>query len=193
MSEIKKLEDVNHWRQLVKTNWLRGADLDPNNDIILTVKSMEYTNPGKNQGIDESILVIKWVEPDFKNYGTTTVENLKALSSVYGTDDPNKWAAGQKLALYQKVITSFGETAPAVRIRATAPAFVTPDQIEYINDALKKTESDTARFLSVFKIAKVDDMSAKAFNKAKQMLAAKVAKLESAEKELAEKEGSTDE
>lgn len=176
MSDIKTLKDAKHWRQLVTSNWLRGADLDPNGDVILTVKSMEYTNPGANKGINESILVIKWVEADYKPYGTTTVENLKALESVYGSEDPNNWIAGQKLALYQKVVKSFGETGPAVRIRTVAPQFVSEDQVLEIEELIVASGSDRAKFLGWAKVAKIEDMPIKTFNKAKQALMAKAAK-----------------
>lgn len=171
MAEIKKLADAAHWRQLVTSNWLRGADLDPNQDVVLTVKSMEYTKPG--DGIDDALLVIRWEEAGWKPYGTQTVENLKALAAVYGTDDPNKWAAGQKLALYPKNIKAFGETAPAVRIRPTAPSFVTEEQVMELEELLSKSGRDRAKFLAWAKIAKMDDMTSAAYNKAKQILSAK--------------------
>jgi len=176
MSEIKTIKDATHWRQLVTSNWLRGADLDENQDVILTVKSIEYSNPGKNSGIDELLLIIKWVEPNWKPYGTQTVENLKALGKVYGSDNPNDWKAGQKLALYQKVIRAFGETGPAVRIRETPPKFVSEDQVLELEALLSESGSDRARFLGWAKIAKLEDMQLSSYNKAKQILSAKKAK-----------------
>lgn len=176
MSEIKTLKDATHWKQLVKSNWLRGADLDPNRDVVLTVKSLDYTAPGKNEGIEDTILVIKWVESGWKPYGTTTVENLKALASVYGSDNPNDWKPGQKLALYPKIVKAFGETAPAVRIRAEAPQFVSEDQVMELEDLLVQSGSDRAKFLAWAKIERLEDMQAKQFAKAKQILSAKMSK-----------------
>ena len=174
MSEIKTIKDATHWKQLVKSNWLRGADLDPNADVILTVKSIEYGKPGNNTGIDETVLTIKWVEQGWKPYGTTTVENLKALAGVYGSDNPNDWNAGQKLALYPKMVKAFGETAPAVRIRPTAPQFVNDDQVMELEELLVKSGSDKAKFLAWAKIERLEDMQAKQFAKAKQILSAKL-------------------
>lgn len=176
MSEIKKIQDATHWKQLVKSNWLRGADLDPNADVILTVKSIDYTKPDSNTGIDDTVLIIKWNEAGWKPYGTTTVENLKALASVYGSDNPNDWKAGQKLALYPKVVKAFGETAPAVRIRATAPQFVNEEQITELTKLLDESKSDRVKFLAWAKIERLEDMQSKQFAKAKQILSAKVSK-----------------
>jgi hypothetical protein len=176
MSEVKTIKDATHWKQLVKSNWLRGADLDPNADVILTVKSIDYTKPDVNTGIDDTVLVIKWVEQGWKPYGTTTVENLKALASVYGSDNPNDWKTGQKLALYPKVVKAFGETAPAVRIRTTAPQFVSAEQIDELNKLIDESKSDRAKFLVWARIEQLEDMQFKQFAKAKQILSAKVVK-----------------
>jgi len=168
MSEINSLKDVQHWRQLVKSKWLRGADLDPNRDTIATIKSIEYTkSPG--EGIDDPLVVIKFMEP-MKPYGTQTVENLRALAAVYGTDDPNKWTPGQKIALYSKNVTAFGETAPAVRIRHEAPQFITAEQVMEIEDLLAKGGKDRAKFLAWARVGRLEDVDAKTYRKARQML-----------------------
>ena len=154
MDNQKTLAEVEHWKQLVESNWLRGVDLSTERDVILTVASVEFRKAGN--GIDEMLYVIKWVEPGWKSYGTSTVENLKALEKVYGTANPNKWTAGQKVALYPKVVTAFGKTDFAVRIRDKAPVMLTPDQIDELDALIVKQGTDTKR---LFKWAGCDDLN----------------------------------
>ena len=154
MDNQKTLAEVEHWKQLVESNWLRGVDLSTERDVILTVASVEFRKAGN--GIDEMLYVIKWVEPGWKSYGTSTVENLKALEKVYGTANPNKWTAGQKVALYPKVVTAFGKTDFAVLIRDKAPVMLTPDQIDELDALIVKQGTDTKR---LFKWAGCDDLN----------------------------------
>ena len=153
MSKPKTLEEVEHWKMLIESNWLRGIDLSPERDTVLTVKSIKHEAPGK--GVDGSLYIISWMEPNVKPYGTETVECLKALEKVYGTANPNKWIAGQKVALYPKMVTAFGKTDYAVRIRDKAPVMLTPDQVDELDALIVKTGSDTAR---LFKWAGCDDL-----------------------------------
>jgi len=153
MSKPKTMAEVENWKQLVESNWLRGVDLSPERDTVLTIASVAFERAGN--GIDEMLYVIKWQEPGWKAYGTSTVENLKALEKVYGTANPNKWQAGQKVALYPKMVSAFGKTDYAVRIRDVAPVMLTPDQVDEIDALIVKTGSDTAR---LFRWAGCDDL-----------------------------------
>tara|TARA_R110002126_G_scaffold86876_2_gene209650 strand:- start:131 stop:676 length:546 start_codon:yes stop_codon:yes gene_type:complete len=143
MSDQKTLAEVEHWKMLIESNWLRGVDLSPERDTVLTVASITHESPGK--GVDGSLYVIAWQESDWKPYGTETVECLKALESVYGTANPNKWVPGQKLSLYPKMVTAFGKTDWAVRIRENAPVMLTPDQVDELDALIIKTGRDTKR------------------------------------------------
>ena len=168
MDKQKTLAEVEHWKQLVSSNWLRGVDLSTERDVILTVASVEFKKAGN--GIDEMLYVIKWAEPGWKSYGTSTVENLKALEKVYGTANPNKWKAGQKVSLYPKMVSAFGKTDLAVRIRDKAPVMLTPDQIDELDALITKTGSSPLR---LFKWAGCDDLDgfpADKFNDAVKIL-----------------------
>ena len=175
MSDIKKLQDATHWRQLIKSDWLRGADLDPNRDTILTVKDVKYVeNPGG--GIDQSLTVFTWVETGWKPYGTSAVVCLSAIAKVYGSDDPNKWVSGQRLALYPEIVKAFGKTEPAVRFRSVAPQFVTPEQVTELESMIASSGRDRAKLLAWAKVDKIEDIDAKTFAKARQMLSQREAK-----------------
>ena len=173
--KIKAIRDVTHWRQLVKSEWLRGADLDPNRDTILTVKEVRYVeNPGA--GIDQALTVFTWVEDGWKPYGTSTVACLKAIAKVYGSDNPNDWKPGQRLALYPETVKGFGGVGPAVRFRSTAPQFVTPEQVAELETLLASSGRDRAKLLQWAKVDKIEDIDAKTFSKVRQMLAQREAK-----------------
>lgn len=171
---IKSIKDATHWRQLVKSNWLRGIDLDASHDTILTVKSIEYrAHPGG--GIEEALTVITWAEEGYKPYGCGTVENFKALESVYGTPDPNKWKPGVKLALYPKSVTAFGETAPAVRIRQMAVNPINAEQLKTLKRAIAESGS-TVEKVESWKGCTIEEMPATMLDEVLEMLTRRKAK-----------------
>ncbi len=173
----KAIKDVDHWKQLIASHWLRGVDLSPDHDTILTVKSVTYGKHGK--GTEGELYAIHWAEPGWKPYGTATVECLKAVESVYGTADPNKWVAGQKLALYPKLVAAFGRDAePAVRIRPVAPNPVSAEQLATLTQMIEATRDaqTTPRLLAWAQATSLDNVPASKYDEACRILQAKIDK-----------------
>jgi len=117
------MSDKTHWRKIIESDYLAGADLDDGNgkhiDISVTIASAKkemVREQGTNK--EEGCLILKFRE----NYKPMicNVTNAKTISKVLESDYIEDWTGGRIIIGTEKV-KAFGELWDALRVRARKP------------------------------------------------------------------------
>jgi len=108
-----------HWKKTQNPNYLGTYAIDPDSDLVLTIKDAKQEMISNPKGEDEEKLVLYFKE-DQKPL-IMNVTNSKQIEKIYGTPYIEEWI-GKKIQLYiDDNIKAFGETVTGVRIRPKKP------------------------------------------------------------------------
>ena len=114
------MNEKTHWRKIIESEYLAGADLDDGNgkhtDIVLTIaeaKKEMVREVGTNK--EEGCLILKFREN--KKPMICNVTNAKTISKVLGSEYIEDWA-GKRIQIGTEKIKAFGEVWDALRVRA---------------------------------------------------------------------------
>lgn len=125
---------LTHWKKTVNPDYIGSYALDPDRDMILTIKTAGVELVTGNAGKKEEKLVIHFhenVKPMICNR-----TNAKVITKLHKTPYIEQWS-GKKIQLYSSRITAFGEEVDALRIRDYVNATKEVD----VTDALAKLEA----------------------------------------------------
>lgn len=107
-----------HWKKTTNPNYIGSWDFDDGKDMIVKVKDVRQELIDNQQGKKEEKLVMHF-EGDVKPL-IMNKTNMGATEKATGTPYIDEWI-GKKLQLYVTLVSAFGETTMAVRIREFAP------------------------------------------------------------------------
>lgn len=116
--------DKTHWKKLENPDYLGAYALQPNQDLIVQIKSVgqeEVYNPSNNK--KETCTVAHFTDPNVKPM-ILNVTNCKTISKLYDTPYIEDWS-GKYIAVYIAKVKAFGETVEALRIRSKVPTVET--------------------------------------------------------------------
>lgn len=102
-----------HWKKTTNPNYIGAWDFEDGKDRIVQVASVNVETIQNAQGKEEKPVMRfeNGVKPLILN---TT--NMKAAEKATGTPYLDEWV-GKKLQLYVTMVSAFGDTTMAVRIR----------------------------------------------------------------------------
>ena len=112
--------DKTHWKKLENPDYLGAYALQPNQDLIVQIKSVgqeEVYNPTNNK--KETCTVAHFMDQKIKPM-ILNVTNCKTISKLYDTPYIEDWA-GKYISIYIAKVKAFGETVDALRIRSKVP------------------------------------------------------------------------
>ena len=112
--------DKTHWKKLENQYYLGAYALQPNQDLIVQIKSVgqeEVYNPTNNK--KETCTVAHFMDQKIKPM-ILNVTNCKTISKLYDTPYIEDWA-GKYISIYIAKVKAFGETVDALRIRSKVP------------------------------------------------------------------------
>ncbi len=112
--------DKTHWKKLENPDYLGAYALQPNQDLIVQIKSVgqeEVYNPTNSK--KETCTVAHFVDQKIKPM-ILNVTNCKTISKLYDTPYIEDWA-GKYISVYIAKVKAFGETVDALRIRNKIP------------------------------------------------------------------------
>lgn len=112
------MPDLTHWKKLNNPNYLGAYSLQPNEEPVLTIKSVGLEMVVGTDGKKEECTVAHFMEgvkPMILN-----VTNCKTIEKVHGTPFIEQWA-GKKIRIYATTVKAFGEEVEALRIRPKVP------------------------------------------------------------------------
>ena len=141
---------LTHWKKLRNPEYLGAYALQPNEELILTIKKAGVETIIGVEGKKEDELVIHFVE-DYKPMIVNST-NAKTISKVHKTPYVEEWT-GKKIQVYARRIRAFGEDMDALRVRDFIPQVKELDVTQAIAsvsacatlDELKKTYSSLSK------------------------------------------------
>ena len=107
------------WELRFPSKYLRAADVDGRDHVWVTIKDLDpnHTAIGSN-GESKQTLAMYFEKTDKALILNKT--NCKMLSKLFG-NDLTDWI-GQKIALGTEMVSAFGETKEALRVRSIRPS-----------------------------------------------------------------------
>lgn len=141
---------LTHWKKLRNPDYLGAYALQPNEELILTIKKAGVETILGVEGKKEDELVIHFNE-DYKPM-IVNATNAKTIAKVHKTPYVEEWI-GKKIQIYARRIRAFGEDMDALRVRDFIPQTKEVDvakAVAIINqsdslDALKKAYSSLSK------------------------------------------------
>ena len=106
-----------NWKKLANKDYLGAWDIE-DSDLVLTIKNVKQQAVKTPQGKDEDCIVCEWVE-SYKPM-ILNATNCKTISKVYNSDYIEDWV-GKKVALFKTMVSAFGDTTEALRVRPYPP------------------------------------------------------------------------
>jgi hypothetical protein len=141
---------LTHWKKLRNPDYLGAYALQPNEELVLTIKKAGVETILGVEGKKEDELVIHFNE-DYKPM-IVNATNAKTIAKVHKTPYVEEWI-GKKIQIYARRIRAFGEDMDALRVRDFIPQTKEVDvakAVAIINqadslDALKKAYSSLTK------------------------------------------------
>lgn len=141
---------LTHWKKLRNPDYLGAYALQPNEELVLTIKKAGVETILGVEGKKEDELVIHFNE-DYKPM-IVNATNAKTIAKVHKTPYVEEWI-GKKIQIYARRIRAFGEDMDALRVRDFIPQTKEVDvakAVAIINqsdslDALKKAYSSLSK------------------------------------------------
>lgn len=107
-----------HWKKLTNPDYLGAYALEDGKDMIVTIKEVTNDVITGSDGRKEECVVC-YFEGDVKPM-ILNKTNLKAIEKALKTPYIEEWS-GRNIQLYQELVSAFGTTTFALRVRDFEP------------------------------------------------------------------------
>lgn len=107
-----------HWKKFSNPDFLGAYAIEPDEDLIVTIKSVAQETFTGNAGKKEEGLIIRFedgVKPMICNS-----TNAKMITKVLGTPYIEEWC-GQRIAIGTATVNAFGDMVEALRVQSYKP------------------------------------------------------------------------
>lgn len=112
-------EKLTHWKKLTNPDYLGAYALEPNEDMVVTIKSVANELVASPDGKKETCLVMRFTENVKPMVLNAT--NSKTIAKLFKTPYIEEWV-GRKIQLYvQTGVKAFGDVVDALRVRPFLP------------------------------------------------------------------------
>jgi DNA-directed RNA polymerase subunit RPC12/RpoP len=113
------MANLTHWKKLTNPDYLGAYALEPNQDLIVTIKSVSNELVASPDGKKETCSVMSFIE-NVKPL-VLNATNSKTITKLFKTPYIEEWE-GRKIQLYvQKGVKAFGDVVDAIRVRPFLP------------------------------------------------------------------------
>lgn len=140
------MEEKTHWKRLKNNNYVGAYILEPNKDLIVTIKNVVKDEIIGEDGKKAEGMLVYFEELDKPMILNST--NAKTITSVYETPYIESWI-GKQIQLYAMKIRAFGENLEALRVRKWIPC-----KCSQCGQNIEKYNNLTAEQLAVYTTSK---------------------------------------
>ena len=113
------MANLTHWKKLTNPDYLGAYALEPNQDLIVTIKSVANEVVTGTDGKKETCSVMRFVENVKPMVLNAT--NSKTISKLLKSPYIEEWS-GRKIQLYVETgVKAFGDVVDALRVRPFLP------------------------------------------------------------------------
>lgn len=109
-----------HYKKLQHPDYLGAYALEPNQELIATIKEVKNEIVTGSDGKKEECIVAFFSHPKDTKPMILNSTNCKTIAKVHGTPYIEDWQ-GKRIQLYATPVKAFGETVEALRIRPFVP------------------------------------------------------------------------
>lgn len=106
-----------HWKKTTNPNYLGAYAFENGEELAVLVKDVKIETVQNQQGKEEK--PVMYFEGNVKPLILNST-NMTAIEKATGTPYMDEWV-GKKLQLYVTMVSAFGTTTDAVRVREFAP------------------------------------------------------------------------
>lgn len=106
-------EKVTHWKKLTNPHYLGAHDLQPGQEVKVTIEKVQVEKVKGTDGKDEDCVVCYFVGA--KKPMILNKTNMKMIQKVHATPYIEQWA-GKAVYLRPEKVKAFGEVVDALRI-----------------------------------------------------------------------------
>jgi len=103
-----------HWKKLTNPNYIGSHDLQPNQELKITIESVSKQMIKGNEGKEEEAVVAKIVGA--KKPMILNKTNMKIIAKVLDSPYVQDWA-GKSIIIYSAKVRAFGEMVEALRVK----------------------------------------------------------------------------
>lgn len=111
-------EKLTHWKKLTNPDYLGAYALEPNQDLVVTIKSVANEVVTGADGKKDTCMVMRFVG-DVKPL-VLNATNSKTITKLLKTPFIEEWE-GRKIQLYVERVKAFGDVVDAIRVRPFLP------------------------------------------------------------------------
>lgn len=113
------MANLTHWKKLTNPDYLGAYALEPNQDLIVTIKSVANEVVTGADGKKETCSVMRFIENVKPMVLNAT--NSKTISKLFKSPYIEEWS-GRKIQLYVETgVKAFGDVVDALRVRPFLP------------------------------------------------------------------------
>lgn len=106
-----------HWKKTTNPNYLGAYAFEDGKDMVVQIKDVKIETVQNQQGKEDKPVL--HFEGDVKPLILNST-NMAAIEKATGTPYMDEWT-GKKLQLYVTMVSAFGTTTDAVRVREFSP------------------------------------------------------------------------
>jgi hypothetical protein len=118
METKQEQKPVTHWKKLTDNRFIGAHDLQPGQEVTITIKSVAKEMVKGADGKEEQ-LVIAQLEGTTKPM-VLNKTNMKIITKVLDTPYVEQWT-GKKVIIYSAKVRAFGEMCDALRVANKKP------------------------------------------------------------------------
>lgn len=112
---MENKQNITHWRKLVNNNYIGSHDLQPNQELVITIESVAVEKVKNTDGKDEDCVVARI--KGAKKPMILNKTNMKIITKVLETPYIEQWSGKSVILYVAKNIRAFGETIDALRVK----------------------------------------------------------------------------
>lgn len=111
---MEQAKQVTHWKKLTNPNYIGAHDLQPGQEVVITIKSVAQETIKGADGKEEQCVVAQ-IE-GAKKPMILNKTNMKIIAKLLDTPYVEEWS-GHKVKIYAAKVKAFGEMVEALRIK----------------------------------------------------------------------------
>jgi hypothetical protein len=108
---------VTHWKKLTNPNYIGAHDLQPGQELPVTIESIknEVVKCFDGKEVKEETCIVAYIK-GAKKPMILNKTNCKIITRLYDTPYIEDWV-GKKIIIYAAKVRAFGETTEALRVK----------------------------------------------------------------------------
>lgn len=114
MEATTKTDKVTHWKKLTNPNYIGSHDLQPGQEVVITLRSIANEMVKGPDGKEEQCVVAQ-IDGARKPM-ILNKTNMKIIAKVLDTPYIEEWS-GRKVKIYSAKVKAFGELVDALRVK----------------------------------------------------------------------------